>query len=119
MHPLSRGSVHLASASDPSAPPTIDLGVFTHPLDFEMLKSGVKAALRIVETSALKNEIVGVHLPKDASTDEAIGKHIKETTSGSFHPLGTAAMLPRKDNGVVDENLKVYGTTNLRVVSAE
>jgi choline dehydrogenase-like flavoprotein len=34
-----------------------------------------------------------------------------------YHPIGTAAMLPRSDGGVVDSSLKVYGTSNLRVVS--
>jgi len=29
---------------------------------------------------------------------------------------GTAAMLPREEGGVVDANLKVYGTANVRVV---
>jgi hypothetical protein len=28
----------------------------------------------------------------------------------------TAAMMPKDDGGVVDHELKVYGTTNLRVV---
>ncbi|KAG6840297.1 hypothetical protein H0H93_004709, partial [Arthromyces matolae] len=30
----------------------------------------------------------------------------------------TAAMLPRDQNGVVDSKLKVYGTSNIRVVDA-
>jgi choline dehydrogenase-like flavoprotein len=34
------------------------------------------------------------------------------------HPLGTALMGPREDGGVVDANLKVYGTTNLYVIDA-
>ena len=33
-----------------------------------------------------------------------------------FHPIGTAAMLPRSLGGVVDSNLKVYGTQGVRVV---
>ena len=36
----------------------------------------------------------------------------------NFHPVGTAAMMPREIGGVVDERLNVYGTTNVRVVDA-
>ncbi|KAG6814869.1 hypothetical protein H0H93_011928 [Arthromyces matolae] len=36
-----------------------------------------------------------------------------------FHlSKGTAAMLPWDQNGVVDAQLKVYGTSNIRVVDA-
>ena len=34
------------------------------------------------------------------------------------HVLGTAAMMSRKLGGVVDEELRVYGTENVRVVDA-
>ena len=30
--------------------------------------------------------------------------------------VGTASMLPKESNGVVDDKLKVYGTKNIRVV---
>lgn len=36
----------------------------------------------------------------------------------NFHPVGTAAMMPRSIGGVVDERLRVYGTANVRVVDA-
>lgn len=32
-----------------------------------------------------------------------------------FHPIGTASMMPRNKQGVVDPDLLVYGTTNVRV----
>ena len=35
-----------------------------------------------------------------------------------FHPIGTAAMVPREIGGVVDPWLKVYGMKNLHVVDA-
>ena len=34
----------------------------------------------------------------------------------SIDTIGTASMLPREKNGVVDSHLKVYGTRNIRVV---
>jgi choline dehydrogenase-like flavoprotein len=33
-----------------------------------------------------------------------------------YHPLGTAPMLPKEDGGVVDSELLVYGTRNVRVI---
>lgn len=33
-----------------------------------------------------------------------------------YHPIATAAMLPRSSGGVVASDLVVYGTQNLRVV---
>jgi len=50
--------------------------------------------------------------------DEAIREYVRNGLQPVYHPVGTAAMLPREDGGVVDSNLKVYGTTNLRVVDA-
>jgi len=50
------------------------------------------------------------------TSDEDVKNHIKDTLSTTFHTAGAASMLPREKNGVVDPKLKVYGTTNLRVV---
>lgn len=33
-----------------------------------------------------------------------------------YHHVGTCAMLPRDEGGVVDKELRVHGTENLRVV---
>ena len=33
-----------------------------------------------------------------------------------FHPIGTAAMLPKSFGGVVDSKLRVYGVQGVRVV---
>lgn len=43
---------------------------------------------------------------------------IKNTYRANFHVIGSAAMKPQSAGGVVDNNLKVYGTRNVRVVDA-
>ncbi|KAF5362905.1 hypothetical protein D9758_007131 [Tetrapyrgos nigripes] len=48
--------------------------------------------------------------------DEAIDNWISDHVETTWHSLGTCAMKPRKDGGVVDGLLNVYGTQNLKVV---
>lgn len=42
----------------------------------------------------------------------------KRYNSLEWHPCATCSMLPREHGGVVDPNLRVYGTKNVRVVDA-
>lgn len=42
-------------------------------------------------------------------------KHTEFFFNLQYHTVGTASLLPRDKNGVVDPNLKVYGTANIRV----
>lgn len=119
MHPLSRGSVHLAS-KDPLAPPAIDPNYLSNPADLEILAKAVGFTTRLLDTAPLKDIVRGYVLPRtEVMGVGGAGKlkeWIKATVGPTFHPLGTAAMLPKEDGGVVDAELKVYGTTNLRVV---
>jgi len=48
----------------------------------------------------------------DAAIDDWISDHVETT----WHSLGTAAMKPREEGGVVDRLLNVFGTQNLKVV---
>ena len=48
----------------------------------------------------------------DAAIDDWIADHVETT----WHSLGTCAMKPREQGGVVDARLNVYGTQNLKCV---
>ncbi|KAB8242408.1 hypothetical protein BDV35DRAFT_384071 [Aspergillus flavus] len=49
---------------------------------------------------------------------ESANQYLRDTATTTYRPCGTAAMLPREQGGVVDEKLRVHGTTNLRVCEA-
>ncbi|KAJ6590884.1 GMC oxidoreductase-domain-containing protein, partial [Mycena sp. CBHHK59/15] len=59
-------------------------------------------------------------VPDDAQrgTDAAWQTWIKNGFASVAHPIGTAAMMKRSLGGVVDAQLKVYDTSNVRVVDA-
>ncbi|RDX42202.1 alcohol oxidase [Lentinus brumalis] len=119
MHPFSRGSVHISSA-DPKAPPTIDPNYFSNPLDMELLLAVLKFAFKVYDTSPIKETVIRrtAPAPEEGTSDEALVEYIKGNFGCVFHPVGTASMLPREDGGVVDPELKVYGTANVRIVDA-
>jgi uncharacterized membrane protein YgcG len=51
-------------------------------------------------------------------TDRQFEAFIRNEAQTEYHPSSTCSQLPRADGGVVDANLLVYGTSNLRVVDA-
>ncbi|KAI0056995.1 alcohol oxidase [Artomyces pyxidatus] len=113
LHPLARGSVHVRSA-DATAAPAIDPNLLGHPLDLAMLTDVLRFALRVFETEPMRSATVGPILPAPVADLE---EYVRQTAISVWHPLGTAAMLPRSEGGVVDAELMVYGTSNLRIVS--
>jgi choline dehydrogenase-like flavoprotein len=72
-----------------------------------MLKSLVKDDLEQIQ-----NDNPGLDGPG------ALEVYCRDRVGTISHLLGSAAMLPRENGGVVDHRLKVYGTENLRVVCA-
>ncbi|PIL24204.1 hypothetical protein GSI_13957 [Ganoderma sinense ZZ0214-1] len=119
MHPLSRGSVHIVS-KDPTVPPAIDTNLFSNTLDLEMVLAVLKFARQVYETNPIRQHVVRRVVPteEDYRTDDSLKEYIKNTCGCVYHPVGTAAMMPQEDGGVVDPELRVYGTSNVRVVDA-
>ncbi|KAJ5199647.1 Glucose-methanol-choline oxidoreductase [Penicillium cf. griseofulvum] len=120
--PFSRGSIHLSSA-DPTAAAIIDPKYFM--LDFD-LHAQVQAARFIREVfktepfadMAGAETSPGVAAIAADAGDDGWADFIKGKYRSNFHPISTAAMMPKEIGGVVDSSLKVYGTSNVRVVDA-
>ncbi|EUC42292.1 GMC oxidoreductase [Bipolaris oryzae ATCC 44560] len=117
-HPLARGSVHI-NGSDPANKPLIDPRYLGTQYDIEALVSAAKYTRKMANTAPFKDLWISEFDPGlSTQTDEEWEMYIRNNVFTFYHPLGTCAMLPKKDGGVVDPQLRVYGVRNLRVVDA-
>lgn len=120
LHPFSRGSVHIVNDSNATATPRIDARFLEFDFDVALAVATAKFVRRFLTTppvADILNVTTLVAPPIDAD-DTAWADWVK-THSGlqpNYHHLGTCAMLPRADGGVVDNDFAVYGTRNVRVV---
>ena len=117
MRPLSRGTTHIPSF-DPFDNPAINPNYLAHPLDRAIMSSAILFNQKLLTTKALAQMLPSFsHVPFNP-TDDEIAELLNEGIGTEFHASGTAAMLPQHLGGVVDGNLTVYGTGNLRVVDS-
>ena len=120
LKPFSRGTIRL-NATDPLGPPIVDYRLLSNPVDLQLhvrmqqylrhhfATSPALAPLAPVELDP------GPSLPSDKDVENWLIKQNKLSASNA-HQVGTAAMMPRELGGVVDGELRVYGTRGLRVV---
>ncbi|KAG6809937.1 hypothetical protein H0H92_014019 [Tricholoma furcatifolium] len=118
LHPFNVGSVHITS-TDPNTPPAIDHNYLDNEFDLQVLIEAFKFTRTMFNSSPLKDLVEEEVSPgPNYQTDEEITEFIKKVLATCWHPVGTAALLPRQDGGVVDTQFRVYGTKNLRVADA-
>lgn len=117
LRPLSRGSVH-ATAKDPFVHPAINPNYLAHPLDRLILLRAMEFNTRLLHTSALSAFLPLFSQVPENATEAEMSEILDRGVGTEFHFSGTAAMMPREKGGVVDAELRVYGTEGLRVVDA-
>ncbi|XP_014203589.1 glucose dehydrogenase [FAD, quinone] [Copidosoma floridanum] len=125
LRPKSRGYLKLRS-SDPLEYPLLYHNYLTHPDDVDVLREGVKAAIKFGETATMRKFGARYHSKKLPNckhlphfTDEYWNCAIRQYTMTIYHMCGTAKMGPPNDPmAVVDPQLRVYGVKGLRVIDA-
>ena len=120
-HPFSRGSIHIQSPKVGDKP-VYDPQYLSHPLDLEILARHTQFLDKIAGTEPFSSLLKpGARVPQaaiDLADLEAAKEVVKDRLFHCLHPVGTCAMMPAELGGVVDTQLKVHGTHNLRVVDA-
>ncbi|KAJ7668994.1 alcohol oxidase-like protein [Mycena rosella] len=137
-YPASRGYLHISSA-DPYAAPDFNAGFLSDPVDVVALRWAYKKAREIIRrlpafrgalapahpnfapsspAARFGNTPVPLDAPKiiySAEDDKAIDANVHQFVKTTWHSLGTCAMKPIEQGGVVDSSLNVYGIKNLKV----
>ena len=120
-YPFSRGTVHISSSNVDDLP-QVDPRYLSHPIDVEMLARHLQWVGKLPSAKPLADLIKpgGVTIPRNTNVEslEAAKEHVRRNLVTYNHPCGTCAMMPEKLGGVVDDRLKVYGVSKLRIVDA-
>ncbi|KAK0668229.1 putative GMC oxidoreductase [Cercophora samala] len=122
IHPVSRGTVLIdpAAGSDIEVEPIVDYRAASNPTDVDVAVEEIKFLRRLMTSGDLARYNATELAPGPGyESDEALAAWVRANTIPSvYHPVGTAAKMPREWGGVVAEDLLVYGVRGLSVVDA-
>ena len=113
MHLKSKGSVTLCSNS-PDDTPLIDPAYLTAPEDMQSCKIALELGIEIGNQSSLNQWRKEQIAPEPG---KGLESYIRETADTTYHYCGTCRM-GVDENSVVDTELRVRGTSGLRVIDA-
>jgi choline dehydrogenase len=116
----------LTQSTNPYVKPSTHVNYFSVDYDLSVQIAGARLSRRLFNTSPLKGLSVGETIPGktkvpdngDGGSDADWGTWIKGAFGPVAHAIGTCAMMRRSLGGVVNARLKVYDTSNVRVVDA-
>ena len=119
--PNERGRISIRSA-DPHDPPIISLNYFADPEDMRRELDGMRRIWEIANSPAIREKAEGFVILDDGivNDDDALARYVREVSAQGFHMVGGCKMGPADDEGraVVDQEGRVHGLQNLRVVDA-
>ncbi|KAL0579083.1 hypothetical protein V5O48_002925 [Marasmius crinis-equi] len=122
--PFSRGSVSITS-NDPLAKPQVNVNYFSIDWDLDVQIASARLSRKIITSPPLSDLSTGETIPggevpdnDERGSDSDWKSWITNGFAAVHHPIGTTAMMKRSLGGVVDAQLKIYDTTNVRVVGA-
>ena len=117
LRPQSRGEVTINS-KNPEDLPKIIPNYLSTKSDQKIAIDSIKVARKIANANPLKQHILDEFVPGGSLvSDEDLLEAAKNNSQSIYHPVGTCKMGNDK-NSVVDDQLKVYGVSGLRVVDA-
>ncbi|KAI9453454.1 alcohol oxidase-like protein [Lactarius psammicola] len=140
-YPLAHGHVHITHGSDVSAPVDFVPGYFESKADVRVLTWGYKFMREVArrmphfrgEPPVLHPAFApggpasvvahaegpvpfdAPHIVYSAEDERALEEFARAQVATTWHSLGTCAMKPREQGGVVDPKLNVYGVRGLKV----
>jgi choline dehydrogenase len=121
LQPTSRGWVRVPSA-DPDAAPEIAPNYLSTDIDRTIAAQAIRLARKIAQAPAFSRYRPEEYLPGPEVPDddnEALAKAAGDIGTTIFHPVGTAKMgLESDPDAVVDERLRIFGLSGLRVIDA-
>ena len=117
--PESRGYVRARSA-DPFEPPIIQTNYLVAELDRRVVVAGMKLARRLLASAPLAPYYAYEDFPgPDVQSDDEFLAAATQRGTTTFHPGCTCRMGPADSTwAVVDDQLRVHGLQNLRVIDA-
>ena len=117
LRPESRGEVSIHS-SNPKDLPKITPNYLSTKSDREVAVESIKVARKIAQANSIKEHILDEFVPGESfSSDEELLEVARNHSQSIYHPVGTCKMGHDKES-VVDDQLRVHGVKNLRVVDA-
>lgn len=122
VHPLSRGTV-MINTTNPQGEVLVDYRAGANPLDLDIMVEDIKFFRRYMmsqdsDLAEYEAEETEPGLEEYGSDEELKAWAREEIIPSVYHPVGTAAKMPREWGGVVSEELEVYGVKGLSVVDA-